>query len=96
MPTFERYQITGGKGRGPSSRLDPLTFTLAIPSEVPSTQLFSNPSNPYPGHHFSMAILTIGKWSFQSSHKEGIPDYLLSNKDYSCIKYLRATVLTVF
>jgi hypothetical protein len=40
-----------------------LTFTLAIPSEVPSTQLISDPSNPYPGHHFSMIILTIGKWS---------------------------------
>jgi hypothetical protein len=71
--------------------LDPLTFTLAIPAEVPSIQLISDLSNPYPGLHFSMVILTIGKCSFHASHKPEIPDYLLSNKDYSCIKYLRTT-----
>ncbi len=31
--------------------LTPFTFTLAIPSEVPSTQLISGFSNPYPAHH---------------------------------------------
>ena len=31
----------------------PLTFTLAIPSVVPSTQLISDLSNPYPAHHLS-------------------------------------------
>ena len=30
----------------------PLTFTLVMPSEVPSTQLISELSNPYPAHHF--------------------------------------------
>jgi hypothetical protein len=78
------------------STLSRLLFTLAIPSEVPSTQLIADLSNPYLGHHFSMVILTIGKWSFQSSHNQGTPDYFLSNKDYSYIKYPRATILTVF
>ena len=30
----------------------PLTFTLAMPSEVPSPQLIAELSNPYPAHHF--------------------------------------------
>jgi hypothetical protein len=72
--------------------LDPLTFTLAIPPEVPVTQLISDPSNPYPGHHVSMVILTIGKCSFHASHKQEIPDYLFSKRDYSYIKYLRQPV----
>jgi hypothetical protein len=76
--------------------LTPLTFTLAIPSGVPSTQLIADLSNPYFGHHFSMVILIIKKWSFQSSHNQGTPDYFLSNKDYNYIKYPLSTILTVF